>query len=150
MTATSQAQQRRARVKAAPGRTNGSAPVPGAMSHREVLESLSGLLLVLFVSLISGTIVSTALPRIIGELHGSQTQYTWVVTATLLTATVTTPIWGRLADLFSKKLLLQISITISSSSARSSAASPRTRPSSSGPGHCKASASAACRRWSRL
>jgi EmrB/QacA subfamily drug resistance transporter len=112
MTATSQAQQRGARVTAMPGRTNGSPPEPGAMTHREVLESLSGLLLVLFVSLISGTIVSTALPRIIGELNGSQTQYTWVVTATLLTATVTTPIWGRLADLFSKKLLLQISISI--------------------------------------
>jgi MFS family permease len=82
------------------------------MTHREILQSLSGLLLVLFVALISSTIVSTALPRIIGALHGTQTQYTWVVTATLLTATATTPIWGRLADLFNKKLLLQIAIVI--------------------------------------
>src|SRR6476661_1088125 len=82
------------------------------MSHRETLESLSGLLLVLFVALISSTIVSTALPRIIGALHGSQTQYTWVVTATLLTATATTPIWGRLSDLFNKKLLIQVAIGI--------------------------------------
>lgn len=82
------------------------------MTHREVLESLSGLLLVLFVSMLSGTIVSTALPRIIGELNGTQSQYTWVVTATLLTATASTPIWGRLADLFNKKTLVQVAIGI--------------------------------------
>jgi MFS family permease len=85
---------------------------PESMTRRELLESLSGLLLVLAVSMLSGTIVSTALPRIIDALHGTQTQYTWVVTATLLTATVSTPIWGRLADLFSKKLLIQIAIGI--------------------------------------
>ncbi|GIF78469.1 MDR family MFS transporter [Asanoa siamensis] len=84
----------------------------GQMSHRQTLEALSGLLLVLFVALVSSTVVSTALPRIIGELNGSQTQYTWVVTATLLTATATTPIWGKLADLFNKKQLIQISIVI--------------------------------------
>lgn len=65
-----------------------------AMGHRQVLESLSGLLLALFVAMVSSTVVSTALPRIIGSLNGTQTQYTWVVTATLLTATATTPIWG--------------------------------------------------------
>jgi len=90
-----------------------SAPVqPGAMTHRETLESLSGLLLALFVAMSSATIVSTALPRIIESLNGSQTQYTWVVTATLLTATASTPIWGKLADLFSKKLLVQAAIVI--------------------------------------
>ena len=52
------------------------------MSHRQTLEALSGLLLVLFVALLSSTVVSTALPQIIGALRGSQTQYTWVVTAT--------------------------------------------------------------------
>ncbi|GAA1888566.1 MDR family MFS transporter [Asanoa iriomotensis] len=85
---------------------------PGQMSHRQTLEALSGLLLVLFVALVSSTVVSTALPRIIGALNGSQTQYTWVVTATLLSATATTPIWGKLADLFNKKQLIQISIVI--------------------------------------
>ncbi|GAA4594576.1 MDR family MFS transporter [Actinoplanes octamycinicus] len=82
------------------------------MSHREILEALSGLLLVLFVAMSSSTIVSTALPTIIGDLNGSQTQYTWVVTATLLTATASTPIWGKLADLYSKKLLVQASIVV--------------------------------------
>jgi EmrB/QacA subfamily drug resistance transporter len=84
----------------------------GAMQHRQVLESLSGLLLALFVAMISSTVVSTALPLIIGSLNGTQTQYTWVVTATLLTATATTPIWGKLADLFNKKTLVQIAIVI--------------------------------------
>lgn len=93
-----------------------SAPTttPGAepMSHRQTLEALSGLLLVLFVAMLSSTVVSTALPKIIGSLNGSQTQYTWVVTATLLTATATTPIWGKLADLFNKKLLIQVAIVV--------------------------------------
>ncbi|GIE34108.1 EmrB/QacA family drug resistance transporter [Actinoplanes italicus] len=82
------------------------------MTHREIMEALSGLLLVLFVAMASSTIVSTALPSIIGDLEGSQTQYTWVVTATLLTATASTPIWGKLSDLYSKKLLVQISIVV--------------------------------------
>ncbi|GAA3545015.1 MDR family MFS transporter [Nonomuraea rosea] len=62
--------------------------------------------------MISGTIVSVALPQIVGALKGTQSQYTWVVTASLLASTASTPIWGKLADLFSKKLLLQISIVI--------------------------------------
>ncbi|MEV5555566.1 MDR family MFS transporter [Nonomuraea wenchangensis] len=82
------------------------------MTHRQVLEALSGLLLVLFVAMISGTVVSVALPQIIGALNGSQSQYTWVVTASLLASTASTPIWGKLADLFNKKLLLQIAIVI--------------------------------------
>ncbi|GAA0236463.1 MDR family MFS transporter [Cryptosporangium japonicum] len=92
-----------------------TAPPPaagGAMTHRQTLEALSGLLLVLFVAMTSATVVSTALPTIIGALEGSQSQYTWVVTASLLAATATTPIWGKLADLFSKKLLVQIAIGI--------------------------------------
>ncbi|WP_192763961.1 MDR family MFS transporter [Actinomadura algeriensis] len=82
------------------------------MSRRQILEALSGLLLVLFVAMLSSTVVSTALPQIIGALKGSQSQYTWVVTATLLVSTASTPIWGKLADLYSKKLLLQIAIVI--------------------------------------
>ncbi|MGI5452712.1 MDR family MFS transporter [Streptomyces sp. CA-249302] len=83
-----------------------------AAAHRQVLKALSGLLLALFVSTLASTVVSTALPRIIGDLHGSQTQYTWVVTATLLSATATVPIWGKLADLFSKKTLVQAAISV--------------------------------------
>lgn len=82
------------------------------MTHRQVLEALSGLLLVLFVAMLSGTVVSTALPQIIGALKGSQSQYTWVVTATLLVSTASTPIWGKLADLYNKKTLLQAGVVI--------------------------------------
>ena len=81
-------------------------------SRRKVLKALSGLLLAMFVSTLSSTVVSSALPKIIGAVHGSQTQYTWVVTASLLTTTATTPIWGKLADLFSKKNLVQASIAV--------------------------------------
>nr|WP_235874920.1 MFS transporter [Saccharopolyspora aridisoli] len=82
------------------------------MSHRQVLEAMSGLMLALLVAILSSTIVSNALPRIIADLHGTQGQYTWVVTAMLLTSTASTPLWGKLSDLFSKKLLYQIAITI--------------------------------------
>ena len=66
----------------------------GQMSHREVLEALSGLLLAMFVAMLSSTVVTNALPRIVSDLHGSQTGYTWVVVATLLAMTATTPIWA--------------------------------------------------------
>lgn len=83
-----------------------------AMTHRQVLEALSGLLLGMFVSILAGTVVSTSLPRIISDLHGDQTAYTWVVTSTLLATTVSTPIWGKLADLMGRKLLIQIALVI--------------------------------------
>ncbi|MEO3787734.1 MDR family MFS transporter [Actinocorallia sp. B10E7] len=82
------------------------------MSHKEILRALSGLLIVMSVTMMSATIVSVALPQIIGALKGTQSQYTWVVTAMMLTSTISTPLWGRLADLFSKKLLLQVGIVI--------------------------------------
>ena len=84
----------------------------GQMSHREVLEALSGLLLAMFVAMLSSTVVSNALPRIITDLQGSQSGYTWVVVATLLTMTASTPVWGKLADQFSKKLLVQSALVI--------------------------------------
>ncbi|GLY81082.1 MFS transporter [Actinoallomurus iriomotensis] len=82
------------------------------MSHRQIMEALSGLLLGLFVTILSSTVVSNALPTIIADLHASQTTYTWVITGTLLSMTITTPIWGKLADLVSKKLLIQLALVI--------------------------------------
>src|SRR3954462_9412836 len=96
----------------APNDPGGCSMSAKPMTHRQIMEALSGLLLVLFVAMASSTIVSTALPKIIGSLNGSQTQYTWVVTASLLTATASTPIWGKLADLYSKKVLVQIAIVV--------------------------------------
>ncbi|HSE71778.1 MAG TPA: MDR family MFS transporter [Nocardioidaceae bacterium] len=82
------------------------------MTHREVLEALSGLLLGMFVAMLSSTVVSNALPRIVADLGGSESGYTWVVVATLLTTTASTPIWGKLADLFSKKVLVQLGLVV--------------------------------------
>ncbi|NES14006.1 MULTISPECIES: MDR family MFS transporter [Micromonospora] len=82
------------------------------MTHRQILEALSGLLLGMFVAILSSTVVSNALPRIITELHGGQSAYTWVVTSTLLATTATTPIWGKLADLTSKKVLVQLALGV--------------------------------------
>jgi EmrB/QacA subfamily drug resistance transporter len=82
------------------------------MTHRQIMEALSGLLLGMFVAMLSSTIVSNALPHIIGDLGGGQSAYTWVVTAALLALTATTPLWGKLADLYSKKALVQTSLVI--------------------------------------
>ncbi|WP_246106675.1 MFS transporter [Pseudonocardia kunmingensis] len=97
---------------ASAARQPAAAEESGRMTHRQTLEALSGMLLAMFTAFLSSTIVSNALPTIITDLHGTQSQYTWVVTATLLASTATTPIWGKLADLFSKKLLVQLAITI--------------------------------------
>nr|WP_190820158.1 MFS transporter [Saccharopolyspora pogona] len=98
----------------APARRDGrDEPAAGSsMTHRQILEAMSGLMLALLVAILSSTIVSNALPRIIADLGGTQSQYAWVVTAMLLTSTASTPIWGKLSDLFSKKLLYQLAITI--------------------------------------
>lgn len=82
------------------------------MTHRQIMEALSGLLLGMFCAILSSTIVTNALPEIIGDLGGGQSAYTWVVTASLLTMTASTPLWGKLADLFSKKALVQIALIV--------------------------------------
>ncbi|EKT77513.1 major facilitator superfamily multidrug transporter [Rhodococcus opacus M213] len=82
------------------------------MTHRQILEALTGLLAALFTALLSSTIVATALPTIIGDLKGTQTAYAWVITSALLANAASTPIWGKLADLFNKKVLVQSAIVI--------------------------------------
>jgi EmrB/QacA subfamily drug resistance transporter len=88
------------------------APTRPAMTHREVLEAMSGLLLGMFVTILASTVVSAALPRMITDLGGGQSSFTWVVAATLLTLTVSTPIWGKLSDLVDRKLLVQLALII--------------------------------------
>ncbi|MFC7982243.1 MFS transporter [Streptomyces sp. NPDC057336] len=90
------------------GGSAGDAP----MSHRQIMEALSGLLLGMFCAILSSTIVTNALPEIVGDLGGGQSAYTWVVTASLLTMTASTPLWGKLADLVSKKALVQIALCV--------------------------------------
>ena len=84
----------------------------GSMSHREIMEALSGLILGLFTAMLSSTIVTNALPRILSDLHGGESAYTWIIAGALLSITATTPLWGKLADLFSKKLLVQIALVL--------------------------------------
>ncbi|MGW7380203.1 MFS transporter [Streptomyces sp. NPDC054794] len=90
----------------------GGSPDGVQMTHRQIMEALSGLLLGMFVAILSSTIVSNALPEIIGDLGGGQSAYTWVVTAALLSMTAATPLWGKLSDLYSKKALVQIALVI--------------------------------------
>ncbi|MEG3629813.1 MDR family MFS transporter [Streptomyces sp. C6-003] len=90
------------------GSPSGSAP----MTHRQIMEALSGLLLGMFAAILSSTIVTNALPEIVKDLGGGQSAYTWVVTASLLAMTASTPLWGKLADLVSKKALVQTALVV--------------------------------------
>ncbi|WP_404313484.1 MFS transporter [Agrococcus terreus] len=83
-----------------------------AAAPRRVLAPLSGLLLGMFVSMVASTVVSTSLPVIVHDLGGDQGVFTWVVTATLLTTAISTPIWGKLADLVDRKRLYQVALVI--------------------------------------
>ncbi|MCU1691469.1 MAG: transporter [Frankiales bacterium] len=89
-----------------------AAPPGQVMTHSEVMRAMSGLMLSMFVAMLNSTIVSNALPRILHDLHGGTSAYTWVVTATLLTTTASTPVWGKLSDLVSKKTLMQAAIVV--------------------------------------
>ncbi|KAF3469676.1 MFS transporter [Streptomyces sp. Tu 3180] len=82
------------------------------MTHRQIMEALSGLLLGMFAAILSSTIVTNALPEIVSDLGGGQSAYTWVVTASLLAMTASTPLWGKLADLVSKKALVQMALVV--------------------------------------
>ncbi|MGI5397416.1 MFS transporter [Streptomyces sp. CA-251251] len=82
------------------------------MTHAQILRALSGLLLGLFCAILSSTVITNALPKVINDLGGGQSAYTWVVTAALLALTASTPLWGKLADQFSKKVLVQSALVI--------------------------------------
>lgn len=82
------------------------------LTPRQVQGTVLGLLMGMFVGILAETVVATALPRIVHDLHGGQAAYSWVVTSTLLAMTVSTPIWGKLSDLVSRKLLVQLSFVV--------------------------------------
>lgn len=82
------------------------------MRPAQVIQAISGLMAAMFVVLISSTVVATPMPKIMADLNGTNTEYTWVLVAAFLTMTVTTPIWGKLSDIFNRKLLLQIALVI--------------------------------------
>ena len=84
----------------------------GVLHGRAKNLALTGLFLSMAVSMLSMTVVGTSMPIIIADLGGNQAAFTWVVTATMLASAISTPIWGKLADLTSKKVLLQLSLIL--------------------------------------
>src|SRR5690606_27778782 len=86
-------------------------PTPASLPHKQVLIVFSGLMLGMLLAAIDQTIVATALPTIVGDLGGLD-HLSWVVTAYLLAQTVSTPLFGKLGDLYGRKRLFQAAIVI--------------------------------------
>jgi len=89
------------------GQTGG----PGTYTHAQILTIISGLMLGMFLGALDQTIVSTSIRTIADDLNGLSEQ-AWVTTAYLITMTITTPIYGKLGDLFGRKKLFMTAITI--------------------------------------
>jgi EmrB/QacA subfamily drug resistance transporter len=96
-----------AEQQATPVASAGSANGP----RREVLIVLPGLLLAIIIAMLDQLVVATALPRIVGDLHGLD-HLAWVVTAYILASTVTTPLYGKLGDQYGRKRWLMIAIVL--------------------------------------
>jgi EmrB/QacA subfamily drug resistance transporter len=84
---------------------------PGTLPKRELYFVLSALMLGMLLAALDATIVSTALPIIVGDLHGAN-HLSWVVVAYLLASTVSTPLWGKLGDLYGRKIFFIWAIII--------------------------------------
>lgn len=88
-------------------RKNGAAPKP--LTHKEIMFVLSGLMVGMLLAALDQTIVSTALKRIVEDFDGLA-HYTWVVTAYLLTSTASTPLYGKISDLYGRRPVFQFAI----------------------------------------
>src|SRR3954454_3360254 len=91
--------------------TSTTAAAPRVFTHRQIMVVMSGLLMGMLLAALDQTIVATALPQIVSDLGGLQ-HIAWVTTAYLLTATVSTPLYGKLGDLYGRKHLFQVAIII--------------------------------------
>ena len=87
------------------------APPAEPFTHRQIVIILSGLMAGLFLAALDQTIVATALPTIVGELGGLD-YYSWVVTAYLLCTTVCTPLYGKLSDIYGRRVTFQAAILV--------------------------------------
>ncbi|ONI78862.1 MFS transporter [Actinosynnema sp. ALI-1.44] len=87
-----------------------AAPRSGALSHRQILTILSGLMLGMFLAALDQTIMASAMKTIADQLHG-QTIQAWATTAYLITATISTPLYGKLSDIFGRKPMYLTAIT---------------------------------------
>ena len=90
-----------------------TAATPGAapLAHRQILAVMGALMLGMLLAALDQTIVSTALPTIVGDLGGLN-HLSWVVTSYLLASTISTPLYGKLGDLYGRKPLFQFAIAI--------------------------------------
>ena len=86
-------------------------PAGETSDRRNIAIVFSGLLLVMLVAALDSTIVSTALPTIVGDLGGLN-HISWVVTAYLLAQTAVTPVYGKLGDLYGRKIVLQVALAL--------------------------------------
>ena len=91
--------------------TTASSQPDGGFTHRQILVIMSGLMMGMFLASLDQTIVSTALPTIVGDFHHSNL-LSWVITAYLLASTASTPIWGKAGDLYGRKRLFQLAIVL--------------------------------------
>ncbi|WP_433329539.1 MDR family MFS transporter [Spirillospora sp. CA-294931] len=89
----------------------GTEPEPRRYTHRQILEILAGLMVAMLTAMVSTSVVGTALPTIVGDL-GGQDQLAWVASASLLTMTASTPLWGKLSDIFGRKLMFQTALLV--------------------------------------
>jgi EmrB/QacA subfamily drug resistance transporter len=85
--------------------------VDAELSHRQILTILGGLLIGMFLAALDQTVVSTAIKTIGNDLNGLSAQ-AWVTTAFLITSSISTPLWGKLSDIFGRKRLFMLSIVI--------------------------------------
>ena len=85
--------------------------VQAYFTHKQILVVMSGVMSGMFLAALDQSIVSTALPTITSELGGLD-KLAWVVTAYLVTATAATPLWGKISDLYGRRLIFQIAISI--------------------------------------
>ncbi len=96
---------------AATGQHRDQATAGQPLGQRQLLAVVGALMLVVLLAALDQTIVSTALPKIVGDLHGL-TDLQWVITAYLLASTIVLPIYGKLGDLIGRKWLFQLAIVI--------------------------------------
>jgi EmrB/QacA subfamily drug resistance transporter len=108
---TASGRRRPSPSKPAPEPTRTATAPSTALSHREILVVFSGLMAGMLLAALDQTIVSTALPTIVGELGGLD-HLSWVVTAYLLTSTAAVPLYGKISDLYGRKIVFQAAIVI--------------------------------------
>jgi EmrB/QacA subfamily drug resistance transporter len=88
-----------------------SAEDPNVLSHRQIVAILSGLMMAMFLAALDQTIVSTAMRTIADDLHGFSIQ-AWATTAFLITSTISTPLYGKLSDMYGRKQFILFAIGI--------------------------------------